>query len=318
MLALALSGSPEDPTLEKIEAEAPQDAPGRVVVSVAAAGITKMEPHWITGWQTPDGSPRPRPAIIGHEFAGTISSVGAEVDGFRVGQRVMGMIEPECDGAMAQFTSAKIDQIIAIPEAVGDVAASTLSLAGLTAWQALIRYGKVKSGERVLIHGGAGGVGTFALQIARWIGAEVFTTARAGDAALCRKLGADHVIDFERERFEEVARDMDMVFDTIGGETQERSWDVLKRGGRLITIAGEATDEPDQDRARALDVEARWFLISLDLDELTDLTKLVADGTIEPIIGRLFPLSEALEAFLPATMLPSGKSVVTISSSDHA
>jgi len=317
MLALTLSGTPENPSVEKAEAAPPVDAPGRVIVAVAAAGITRMEPHWMTGWETAEGMPRPQPATIGHEFAGTITSIGPDVDGFEVGQRVMGMIEPERDGAMAQYTSAAVDQIIAIPDGIGDVAASTLPLAGLTAWQAIIRYGQVKASDRVLIHGGAGGVGTFALQIAHWVGAEVFTTARASHAALCRELGADHVIDFERERFEDIARGMDLVFDTIGGETQERSWGALKGGGRLITIAGEASDEPDQERARELGVEARWFLVSLDRDELLHLSALVARDVVKPIIGRLFPLEDALKGFLPTTILPPGKSVVTIRSADR-
>lgn len=202
MLAAILTGSFDNPQVKVGEVEKPGDRSDRMVIEVASAGITRMEPHWTTGWQQADGTPQAQPVVLGCEFAGRVRSLGPGVCGFAVGQKVMGMIEPFHKGAMAEFVSARADYTLPMPDSLSYDDASTL-LAGLTAWQALIRYGELKRGQRVLIHGGAGGVGTFAIQIARWIGAHIVVTAAAKDEGLCRRLGADEVIDFKHDRFED-------------------------------------------------------------------------------------------------------------------
>lgn len=245
-----------------------------------------MEPHWITGWQYADGTKRRNPMVLGCEFAGRVHSANMRDATFADGQSVVGMTGQYRKGAMAQFVSARTADLLPMPEALSFEDASTLPLAGLTAWQALIRYGKLAQGERVLIHGGAGGVGTFAIQIARWAGAHVVTTAASGDADLCRRLGADEAIDYEHQRFDEGGKQYDLVFDQFGGDVQERSWHVLKRGGRLVTIAGEETDAPDQDRAKALGVSACFFIVDRNTSELSRLIELVRNAVIKPIIGK--------------------------------
>ena len=280
------------------------------MVEVVAAGITKMEPHWITGWQYPDGTRRSGPVVLGCEFAGCVRSQSAEEHGFAQGQAVLGMTGQYRKGAMTEFVSARVQDVLPMPGGLSFEEASTLPLAGLTAWQALVRHGGLEQGQHVLIHGGAGGVGTFAIQIARWIGAHVVVTAAARDEDLCRRLGADDVIDFERERFEDRGQNYDLVFDQIGGEVQERSWLVLKRGGRLVTIAGEETDAPDQDRARALGVSACFFIVDRNVEELRRLAKLASDGVVRPIVGKRFTLQTVEEAFDDRSGRFAGKAVL--------
>ena len=297
MRAVELTGTMADSRVEVREVDAPQDEAERIVVDVASAGITRMEPRWATSWRYADGTPRRPPVKLGLEFAGRVRSLGLGVRGFAPGQDVLGMIEPSRGGALAEAVSAPAHQVCGMPPGLSYEDASVLPLAGLTAWQGIVRHGELAPGQRVLIQGGAGGVGAFATQIARWIGAHVTVTAAARDLRLCRELGADEVIDFERERFEDRGARYDLVFDQIGGEVQDRSWGVLKRGGRLITIAGEQDDAPDQMRARALGVTAKFFVVESDLGELRRLVDLVIAGSVRSVIGERFDLSSVPEAF---------------------
>lgn len=312
MLALLLKGSVDRPTVNVECIDEPREEAGRVMVDVVSAGVTRTEPNWSTSWDA-DGAPRKRPVVLGLEFAGHVRSVGPGVEGFAIGQKVMGLAEPSRGGAIAEMISAPADRILAMPDRLYFEDASVLPLAGSTAWQGLLRHGKLEKGQHVLIQGGAGGVGAFATQIARRTGARVTVTAAARHAPLCERLGADEVVDFEHDRFERYGRRYDLVFDQIGGDVLERSWDVLKPGGRLVTIAGEK--EPDQARADALGVTATYFVIDSNLAELAALGKLVADGAIRAVIGRKVRLARAPEAFEPASGMP-GKTVVTCIDSD--
>lgn len=306
MLALRLSGASGRPSLAVGEVAEPRDEAGRVVVEVAFADVTRTEPDWSTNW-SPDGTPCREPIVLGLEFSGTIRSVGDGVQGFFAGQRVFGTTEPDRGGSIAECVSAAASMILPTPAPVADAEASVLGLAGATAWQAIIRYGGLARGQRVLIHGGAGGVGAIATQLAAWCGAHVTVTASAQDAKLCRSLGANEVIDFERTRFESVSAPYDLVFDQIGGEVLERSWDVVRPGGRLVTIAGEK--EPDQKKARERGVTARYFVFDNDRRELEALADLVAEGRIRPVIGRRIALDQADRAFAGQSGT-SGKTVV--------
>ncbi|MBE7182606.1 MAG: NADP-dependent oxidoreductase [Terriglobus roseus] len=310
-----MTGPSNDPCVGVVVIEAPADEPDRVVIDVACAGISKMEPHWITSWQNADGTPRQQPVVLGLEFAGRVRSLGCAVEGLTVGQNVMGMLDPYYAGAMAEFVSAEAKTTLPIPGGLSYEQAAALPLSGQTAWQALVRYGELRRGQRVLIHGGAGAVGSFAVQIARWIGAHIVVTAAARDEALCRRLGANEVIDFEHDHFEDHDSDYDLVFDQIGGEVQERSWAVLKRGGRLITIAGEEADAPDQKRARELGVSAQFFVVDNNLPELRQLTDLVTAGAVRPVIGKRFDFASAIEAFDHRSSHFAGKAVLAASGS---
>jgi NADPH:quinone reductase-like Zn-dependent oxidoreductase len=169
----------------------------------------------------------------------------------------------------------------------------------------------------VLIHGGAGAVGTFAIQIAKDAGARVIATARGEDAvALCRALGADLAIDTASERFEDVAGPVDVVFDTVGHELLERSWSFLERGGRLVTISGEAEDAPSPERAAALGIEAHWFIVKPDPAQLSEIVTKVADGRLIVQIDRSYPLAEARKAFADAeSRARRGKTVLLVDGS---
>lgn len=314
MRAVLLSGTKEQPSAVVGSAPAPQERSGRLIVEVVAAGVTLMEPHWITGWETVKGAPRKSPVVLGEEFAGYIHGVPVGDDEHVIGQRVLGMTDPYEPGAMADYVSARSGYVLPLPEAVSFEDASTLSLAGLTAWQAIVRHGELKRGEKVLIQGGAGGVGTFAIQIARWIGAHVLVTAKVQDEALCRRLGADLVIDYQHQRFEDYGADYDLVFDQIGGETQERSWSLLKRGGRLVTIAGERSDAPDQGRAHKLGVTAIFSVVEKNVDELAQLLALVVNRDVRPVIGAHFNFASIEQFYDGNAPKFAGKAVLAVGS----
>ena len=204
---------------------------------VHASGVSPGELDWPGVWLHHDGTPRTPPIIPGHEVAGVVDAVGPATRGLGVGDEVFGYIDVRRDGADAEYVAARAAELVPKPATLTHAQAAAVPLSALTAWQALFKQGELERGQRVLIHGGAGGVGSFAVQFARWRGAHVTATSSARDIDLVRGLGADEVIDYRTQRFEEVVADQDLVFDTVGGETWERSWDVLRPGGRLVSIA---------------------------------------------------------------------------------
>ncbi len=298
------------------DTEAPAHAADRVLVNVDAVGLTFGEPHWVTNGTMvlPDGSKRPLPVIVGHEFAGRVAHVGAETSGFSVGDRVVGLIDFWRNGAAAEQASVLPTEITRLPDAVSAVEASTLPIGALTAWQAFFDFAKLKAGDTVLIHGAAGAVGTFAIQIAKGVGARVVATARGAEAvALCRERGADLAIDTTKDRFEDVSGPVDVVFDTVGRDLLERSWSFVKPGARLVTISGEAEDAPSPQRAKALGIEAFWFIVKPDPEQLAEIVRWVADGRITVQVDRTYRLGEARQAFLEAeSRAKRGKTVLTV------
>lgn len=305
-----------DLSIQVGETAAPTPQPGRLIVAVEAVGLTFGEPAWVTnGTQPlPDGSSRPLPVIIGHEFAGRVVDAGAETSGFSIGDRVVGLIDFWRNGAAADQASVLPGEVTHLPPGVSAIDACTLPIGALTAWQALFDFAKLRKGETVLIHGGAGAVGTFGIQIAKDAGARVIATARGADAvALCETLGADVVIDTASRRFEDIADHVDVVFDTVGHDLLERSWSFLERKGRLVTISGEAEDAPSPERAASLGIEAYWFIVKPDPAQLDQILARVVDGRIAVQIDRTYPLSAAREAFLEAEKRPRrGKTVLTV------
>src|SRR5206468_1022255 len=221
-ICLRARGGPEALAYE--EAPQPHPGEGEVLVRVHAAGVIHTELSWVPTWTTPAGEPRPLPVIPGHEFSGEIAGVGAGVRDAVVGDLVYGLNDWYWDGASAEYCVARVADIAHKPASVDHVHAAATPISALTAWQGLVERAGLAAGQRVLIHGAAGGVGTFAVQLARWRGARVTGTASAANLDFVRRLGADEVIDYRTERFEDVVRDVDVVFDTVGGETLERSW----------------------------------------------------------------------------------------------
>jgi NADPH:quinone reductase-like Zn-dependent oxidoreductase len=193
-----------------------------------------------------NGEPRPRPVILGHEFSGVVARIGPGVREVAVGDEVYGLNDWYRDGAQAEYCVARADELAPRPRSVDHAHSAVTPISGLTAWQAFFERARLEGGERVLIHAGAGSVGTFAVQLARWREARVIATVATDNIEFVRELGAEEVIDYTRARFDEVAHGVDVVLDTVGAETLARSWDVLRPGGRLVTIAtsSEATTDP--------------------------------------------------------------------------
>ena len=187
------------------------------------------------------------------------------------------------------------DELAPKPATLTHAQAAAVPLSALTAWQALFDHGELAPGQRVLVHGGAGGVGSFAVQLARWRGAHVTATSSARDADLVRELGADEVIDYRSQRFEDVVADLDLVFDTVGGETWERSWSVLRPAGRLVSIA---VPRPP-DREPVDDRRAIWFVVRPDRGQLIEIGRLIDAGRVRPIVSAELPLAEGHEAYGP-------------------
>lgn len=287
--SLRRRGGPEG--LSVSEVPRPEPKAGEVLVRVHAAGVTPTELIWVPTWSTRDGSPRPFPVIPGHELSGEVAALGAGVSGLSVGELVYGMNDWFADGAQADFCVAPADWIAPKPSTIGHDAAAVVPISALTAWQGLIERCRIVEGQRVLIHGGSGAVGAFAVQLAKWRGARVTATASAHNLERVRALGADEVIDYRFGRFEEQVRDVDAVFDTVGGETLARSWGVLRPGGKLVTIAaaGEvATDER---------TEQAFFIVGANRSQLIEVARLIDAGVLRPEIDGVFPLAEARAAY---------------------
>jgi NADPH:quinone reductase-like Zn-dependent oxidoreductase len=282
-------GGPE--LLAYEDAPKPSLQPGDALVRVIATSITKTELTWDETYRDCDRLPR-IPTIPGHEFAGIVEAA-QEAAGVRVGDAVYALSSFCRNGSAAEFIAIRGADLAPKPHSLNFVRAAVVPLAGLTAWQALFDHAQIERGERVLIHGAAGGVGTYAVQLARWKGAEVIATAAAKDHNFLAELGASKVIDYTHERFEEKVKDVDVVFDSIGGEAQERSWSVLRRGGILISIVSPVA----ADKATSLGVRGAFFIVEPNRTQLIELGHLIDKGILRVVVGAVLPLARAREAF---------------------
>nr|BBH85455.1 NADPH:quinone reductase [Thermosporothrix sp. COM3] len=279
--------------------EAPEPSlPGKkeVLVRVYATSVMWQEPQWVETWKTAEGTERTHP-IPGHDLSGVVVAVGDEVTGVKAGDAVYALTEFDRDGAAAEYTIAHESELAPKPRSLTHVQAAAIPLVGLTAWQALFQHGKLEAGQTILIHGAAGGVGSIAVQLAHWAGAHVIATASAKNHAFLRELGADEVIDYRTTRFEEQVQAVDLVLDTVGGATVDRSWSVLKKGGRLISVFAPISEE----KANEHGVHSAFFVVRPSREELIQLGKLIDEGHIQPIIEQVFPLEEAPAAFAQAS-----------------
>jgi NADPH:quinone reductase-like Zn-dependent oxidoreductase len=273
--------------------EAPQPRPsdGEVLVRVHAAGVIQTELSWVPTWTTRAGEPRPLPVIPGHEFSGEIAALGTGVGDVTVGDVVYGLNDWYRDGASAEYCVARVADIALKPASVDHIHAAATPISALTVWQGLVERAGLAAGQRVLIHGAAGGVGTFAVQLARWRGAHVTGTASATNLDFVRSLGADDVIDYRAERFEDKVQDVDVVFDTVGGDTLERSWGVLKPGGKLVTVAASGEQTTDER------IRAAYFIVEPNRTQLMEIARLIDVGALRPVVGVVFPLAEGRQAY---------------------
>jgi NADPH:quinone reductase-like Zn-dependent oxidoreductase len=283
-------GGPERLIYE--EAPKPTIGPGDALVRVHAVAITPTELSWSATYTTRDKRER-LPAIPGHELSGVVEAVAANVTGVTPGDAVYALTDFWRDGGAAEFVAIRAADLPPKPQSLDHVHAAAVPLSALTAWQALFDQASLASGQRVLIHGAAGGVGTFAVQLARWRGAHVIGTASARNAPFLRDLGADEVIDYTTTRFEDKVRDVDLVLDAVGGDTLERSWSVVKRGGVLVTVAGEVSP----DKAATHGVRGVFFIVEPNSSQLIQIARLIDAGSIRPIVEVVLPLSRARDAY---------------------
>jgi len=277
-------GGAEELVLENIPIPTP--ASGEVLIEVHAAAITFSELTWDETWTH-------TPAIPGHEFSGIIAAVGADVAGFSIGDEVYGLIRFERQGAAADYVTVPAADLAHKPTTLSHAEAAAMPLAALTALQALSDIAHVKAGERVLVQGGSGGVGIFAVQLAKAAGATVTATTRGDGVELVRRLGADEVIDTDVDGFTEGGRRFDVVIDTIGADVLRASYDVLVEGGRLVTLQ----QPPDAELAERAGVTASFFIVSPDVEELEQLARLADAGQLEVVLAAEFPLEATRQAF---------------------
>ena len=306
MQVMRFNDSAAAPALILGNASIPQPGPGQLLVHVRAAGVTPTELLWYPTMHALDGGVR-RGAIPGHEFSGVVAAVGAGVDPAQVGQEVFGMNDWFADGATAQYCLTVPTSVAAKPTRLSHVEAASVPIGALTAWQGLFDRLKLKPGERLLVHGGAGAVGVFVVQLARQIGAQVIATASAQNAAFLKQLGAHEVIDYRTQRFEERAGKVAAVFDAVGGDTLQRSWDVLAPGGRLVTIA--ADSEGTQDER----TKAAFFIVEPGGAQLAGIARSLESGELRCLVGAEVPLASASDAYRNALPNRRGPGKVVIS-----
>ncbi len=273
--------------------DVPQPAYGDddVLIRVVAAGVNPVD------WKIREGYlknalPHRLPLTLGWDVSGVVAAAGRSVRTFKPGDLVYSRPDIARDGCYAEFVAVRASEVAPRPTTISHVAAATLPLAGITAWQAIVETAQVTTGQRVLIHAAAGGVGSLAVQLAKWRGAHVIATASAANADLVSFLGADEVIDYRRERFFERAQGVDVVFDTVGGQVQQDSWRTLKPGGLLVSIV----DPPSEELARQRSVQAAFIFIQPNAEILEQLGGLVDAGQVRPVVGAEFALRDAAAA----------------------
>lgn len=300
-------GGPEVLIFETVPVPVPAD--DEVLVEVRAAAITFDELTWEETWFR-DGVSR-TPIIPSHEVSGVVADVGSGVGDFKPGDEVYGLIRFDRDGAAAEYVTVPAADLAPRPATVSHTVAAALPLAGLTAVQALSDHAKVRPGEDVLVLGAAGGVGALTVHLASLLGANVTATVRSDTADFVRDLGAKRVIDVRREAFDDAGPAYDVVIDTVGGETLDRSYAVLRRGGRLITLSA----PPPEGRADEYGVTATFFIVTPNRDQLVELASLVDRGQLHVEIAETFPLAKGREAFESGrrSNRRAGKTVISVS-----
>ena len=286
----------------------PDPGPHEVLVRVAAAGVGPWD-AWIRAGNS--ALPQPLPLTPGSDLSGEIVAVGAEVFALEAGDQVYGVTNPQFVGAYAEYALASAAMISRKPASVTHIEAASVPVIAVTARQALFDHAGLEEGQAVVIHGAAGNVGAYAVQLARRAGLHIIATAAAEDLAFVRHLGADIVIDYKAQRFEQEIRNADAVIDLVGSDTQARSFQVLRRGGKLIS----AVSAPDPQLAEHHGVEASFFLVNVSTHELTHIAGLLDSGELLTRVGVTLPLAEAREAHLMLEHLrpwPKGKIVLEI------
>ena len=282
-------GGPE--VLHYEEVSRPRLRSGEVLIRVHAAGVNPLD--WKVRSGSLNGHVRPKlPLIPGWDVSGVVKEVGQGVTQFKKGDEVFAMADPTRDGAYADYIAVREAALALKPKSLYHVRAAAVPLSALTAWQCLFDLGRLQPGQRVLIHGASGGVGHFAVQLAKWKGADVLATESTEDQESLRKLGADESMEYTSQRFEEVVRDIDIVLDTVDGDTQEHSWRVLKKGGVLVSLV----EPPSKEKAEQFGVRGMMCRVQPNGAQLHKIAQLIDSAKLRPMIDRILPLTEARRA----------------------
>jgi NADPH:quinone reductase-like Zn-dependent oxidoreductase len=299
-------GPPEVITLDDVAQPAASD--GEVLVLVHAAGVGPWD-AWIREGKS--ALPQPLPLTLGSDLSGIVAAVGPNVTEFKAGDSVFGVTNRQFTGAYAEFALASATMITKKPARLGDIDAASVPVVAVTAWQALFDHARLARGQSVLIHGAAGNVGRFAVQLARRAGLRTVATATGDDAAYVQSLGADTVIDFRSTREARVGR-VDAVIDLVGGETQARSFVVLKCGGILVSTVS----QPDVNAAKRHGTRGLFFLVDVNTASLARIAEMIDSGLLKTNVGAVLPLADArvahemIEGVRPH---PRGKIVLRVS-----
>lgn len=292
MKAIQLHSFGDSSVLQLEEVPTPVPAPAEVLVRVRAAGVNPID------WKVRAGYlkayiPHKLPLILGWDVSGVVEKTGSGVTALAIGDEVYGQLDIMRNGAYAEYVVSGVDRLGKKPEKLTHDEAASVPVAAMAAWQALFGAGglDLKAGQTLLIHGAGGGVGTFAVQFAKWRGATVVATASSAKATLLRELGADQVIDYASQKFENVAPKVDAVLDTLGGDTQARTWGVIKSGGALASLVGDQW-------AGSAPAGIRKFSVmgAMAVPALGEITRLLDAGIVKPIVSEVLPLSDARRA----------------------
>lgn len=291
MKALTLNGYDGLASLRFAEVATPEPGPNDVLVKMKAASVNPVDTKIARGYGGP--SQRPLPHVLGRDGAGTVVKVGSAVTGFKPGDEVYGVADAGRWGTFAEYAVMPAATLAQRPAGLSESDAGSIPIAGLSAWAGIVSTGKLAKGQRVLIHAGAGGVGSFAVQLAKHLGATVAATAGSKNVEFVRSLGADQVIDYTKTDFSTQIKDVDLVFDLIGGEVRFKSFPVLKAGGVISHISvPPMTQAPPRS-----DVEVKPAPVKYDTALLDQIAALVKSKAVQPTVTEVFPFSDALKSF---------------------
>lgn len=289
-------GSTEN--LEFAEVEIPKPAANEVLIQVRTISINPVDVKTRAGKGIAGRLKEQMPIILGWDIAGVVTAVGSGVTKFKRGDAVFGMVNFPGQGKVyAEYVTAPESHLAIKPENISFSEAAASTLAVLTAWQSMVHVVKVKKGDRILIHAAAGGVGHFAVQIAKYLGAYIIGTSSAANKDFVLSLGADEHIDYKANRFEDKAGDIDFVFDTIGGDTIDRSLTIIKKGGSIISIPS-GLNADVQEKAAALGINGHQFMVTSNGDDLTEIAGLLQTGIIKAHVSKTFSFDEMANAHL--------------------
>ena len=290
MKAIVINAYGNEDVLNYADVERPEPKANEVLVKVHVAAVNPAD------WKIRDGMGErfgfKLPLILGGDIAGTVEAVGDDVESFKQGDAVYGMTLSSLSGGYAEYAVTRADAIAPKPESIDFEGAAAIPIGALTAWQAMFDLANLSSGQRILITGASGGVGSMAVQLAKSKGAIVIGTASGKNEQFVRDLGADEFIDYTRQPFEEVVKDVDVVFDTVGSDTLERAFQTLKRGGFLVS----SVQTPSEEKARELGVESARVFCQPSAQQLTEINRLIDEGKLKIHIETVLPLTEVKKA----------------------